>query len=441
MADFAAFERDLRERMAEIERRLIAEELQRHDIDAPTVLIEGVPHRRALRSTETYMTAAGPVLVARTLYVNREEAVRAACPLELRAGIVEGYWTPLAAQQAVWMVSHLTPQESTDLCTMLGRMMPSKSSLDRLPKQLSERWEEQREEFEEQVRAAVELVPEEAATVAVSLDGVLVPMRDGERQEKRARKAAEGRPASGPAGYQEVGCGTISFYDAEGERLCTAQFGRMPEHKKATLKRILTTELTAALAKRPELTLVKVADGAVDNWTFLHGTLPQGLEIIDFYHAAEHLHDGLIAAYGEGSTKCQAQFEKLRCVLREDPEGVEKVIRALVHLRKQHPHRKAIGTELQFFRKNRSRMQYASLKSKSLPIGSGVTEAACKTLAAQRMKRSGMRWRHEGGQAILTFRAMIHSERFDQAWALLANTYKVEVTLCEKVVAMSEHRR
>ncbi|XYH94934.1 hypothetical protein ACMHYB_45045 [Sorangium sp. So ce1128] len=319
-------------------------------------------------------------------------------------------------------------------------MQPSKSSLDRLPKQLSGEWEAQRESFEKTVRAG-DIVPVEAVTVAVSLDGVLVPMRDGGREEKRARTAAEGRPASGPAGYQEVGCGTVSFYDEAGGRLSTVKIGRMPEFKKSTLKKILTEKLGAALAQRPELKLVTVADGANDNWDFLHGALPPSVEVIDFYHAAEHLNVALGAAYGEGTVKCRAQFDKLRLVLLEDPDGVEKIIRSLVHLTKQHPGSRRIGTELAYFRKHRRRMRYATWRAAFLPIGSGVVEAACKTLAAQRMKRSGMRWRHEGGQAILTFRGLIQSERFDGAWALLAATYKTEVTLFENVIALSDCRR
>jgi hypothetical protein len=63
-----------------------------------------------------------------------------------------------------------------------------------------------------------------------------------------------------------------------------------------------------------------------------------------------------------------------------------------------------------------------------IPIGSGVVEAACKTLVAQRMKCSGMRWGENGGQAILTVRGWSQSERFDHAWALLAATYRMQVT-------------
>ena len=78
--------------------------------------------------------------------------------------------------------------------------------------------------------------------------------------------------------------------------------------------------------------MVKVADGAKDNWTFLSGELPDGEEVIDFYHAAGHLDTALAVAYGDTHPKRSAQFKKLRHVLLEDDKGVEKVIRSLVHL-------------------------------------------------------------------------------------------------------------
>ena len=85
-------------------------------------------------------------------------------------------------------------------------------------------------------------------------------------------------------------------------------------------------------------------------------------------------------------------------------------------------------------------MRYATWSRAHLPIGSGVTEAACKTLVTQRMKHSGMRWRHAGGQAILTLRSWAQSERFDRGWELLAATYKKVVTLPNKVVPLPKKR-
>jgi len=67
---------------------------------------------------------------------------------------------------------------------------------------------------------------------------------------------------------------------------------RMPEPHKAALKEALKAELAVALEKRPDLRLVKAADGANDNWTFLHKELPKGDEVVDFFHAAEHLNGG-----------------------------------------------------------------------------------------------------------------------------------------------------
>ena len=142
------------------------------------------------------------------------------------------------------------------------------------------------------------------------------------------------------AGYQEASCATLSWYDRDGERLDTIRFARMPEAKKVTLKSMLSAEVNAALAQRPDLTVVKIADGAKDNWTYLAKLSPEGEQRVDFYHAVEQLKAAFDAAYGESSTKGRAQFKKNRHVLLEDVDGVEKVIRALVYLRSKHPRRK-----------------------------------------------------------------------------------------------------
>lgn len=437
--DLEAFERELHALFAAAESEALGQELVRFDIDAPVVVIDGVAHRQVLRCAETYVTSAGPVRLERSLYSTRHGGERAVCPMELRAGVVEGRWTPLAARQATWVVAHLTPQEGEELFSMMGGMAPSKSSLDRLPKQLGARWEKSRVQFEESLREA-EKVPDEAVTMAASLDGVMLPMKDGKRAEKRAEAAAEGKRTRGPAGHREAGCATLSFFDHAGERIETRRLGRMPEKKKATLKKMLSAEVREALRERPDLKLVTLADGAPDNWEYLDEEFPQATPVVDFYHAAERLKAAVDAAYGETSARGQAHFKKIRHVLLEERGGVEKVIRALAYLRNKHPRSRKIVRELWYFRRNRHRMRYAELRAKGYPIGSGVVEAACKTLVTQRMKRSGMRWRHEGGQAILTFRALAQSDRFERGWSLLAATYKSCVTLPRNVLAFPSRR-
>jgi hypothetical protein len=434
---FEEREREIHALFVQSEREVLAEELEALDVDVPQLLIGGRKHYRVLRSSESYTTAVGAVSVERTLYrAGKDKAVVA---LELRAGIVEGHWTPLAARQGSYLVSQLTPQECEDTLRELGNMTPSKSSLDRLPKGLSARWEADREAHEAALREAY-TVPPEATTMSVSLDGVMVPMKDGGREAKRAEARAAGRRTKGPAGYQEVGCATVSFYDAEGERLDTLRFARMPEAKKAALKSTLSAEVQGALGQRPELIVVKVADGTKDNWNYLAALVPEGESRIDFYHAVEQLKTALDAAYGENDPKGKAQFEKLRHVLLEDVNGVDKVIRALVYLRNKHRRRKKIATVLGYFRRHRRRMDYAEAVERNMPIGSGVVEAACKTLATQRMKRSGMRWRHAGGQAILTLRALVQSHRFEHAWSRLSAAYRAEITIPDNVVEFPRKR-
>jgi hypothetical protein len=249
--------------------------------------------------------------------------------------------------------------------------------------------------------------------------------------------------AKGPAGYNEASCATLTFYDRDGELLRTVRIGRMPEQGKVALKAALAHELGAVLARRPDLRVVTIADGARDNWGYL-SLLPGGRggnkQIVDFWHAAEHLHEALQAVYGEASLRGAAEFEKQRHVLRHDTDGVEKVIRHLCYLRDKHPRRHRVARAVGYFRNHRHRMRYASFANQNLPIGSGIVEAACKTLVTQRLKRSGMRWRHDGGQAILTLRALEQSGRFDHAWQMLAATYVHRVELPDNIVDLASRR-
>ena len=251
---FEDFERELHALFAQTECAVTEQALARHDVDLAFVFIDGEMHRRACRCAQTYLTGAGPVSVTRTLYRARR-GERAVAALERKVGIVEGYWTPLAARHGAMLVSHLTPRDAEEVLATLGHMQPSKSSLDRLPKALSARWEAQRETFETTVREATVEVPDAARAVVVSLDGVMAPMRGG---------------------YREAGCATVSLVDGDGERLHSVRMGRMPESNKATLNTMVAAEVEAVLAKRPDLTVVKLADGAKDNWTFLTRALPEG---------------------------------------------------------------------------------------------------------------------------------------------------------------------
>jgi len=84
--------------------------------------------------------------------------------------------------------------------------------------------------------------------------------------------------------------------------------------------------------------------------------------------------------------------KEYRHVLLEANNGVEKVICTLAYNHKRKPRCVKLKQELEYFRRNRSRMDYARLRAQNLTISSGVVEATCKTLVTQRMKRTGQRW-------------------------------------------------
>jgi hypothetical protein len=433
--DFEHFEYELHERIMALECELLTKELTRYDVEAEQIEVGGVIHRQALTSSETYLSAAGPLTVERYLYRPSGRGSQSICSLELRAGIMRGYWTPRAARQAAFAMAHLTPSDSENLFAELGGMRPSRPSLERLPKELSAHWEVHRQEWEAALRTE-ETIPHEARVIAISVDGVTLRVKGGGRQAKRDQPD---KHASGPARQREAGCGTVVLYDAEGERLQTVRYGRMPERRKAALQQQLETEASQVLTRRPDLQRVLLADGAEPNLRLLSevdqacGRPPQpSIEIVDFYHARDHLKEGCDAAWGESTPRSKAEFERLKTLLKEDDGGVDRVIRMLKYHRGRDKgrKRKRLETQLTYFRNQRQRMGYAEYTRAGLPIASRVIEASCKTLVTQRMKQSGMAWTQAGGQAILTLRSLIQSHRWQPAWELLRADFCIPVAVC-----------
>ena len=109
------FEQELHAQVLKLECDLLAEALARYDVDAASIEVEGNAYHPVLTSSETYLSAAGPLTVTRHLYRAAGRGSKSICPLELRAGIVAGYFTPRAARQAAFAVAHLTPGESVSM--------------------------------------------------------------------------------------------------------------------------------------------------------------------------------------------------------------------------------------------------------------------------------------------------------------------------------------
>ena len=179
--------------------------------------------------------------------------------------------------------------------------------------------------------------------------------------------------------------------------------------------------------------MVALADGAEENWRYFDRPVYENAtKIVDHGHASQHLRAAMAAYYGEKTVAGRAEYERLRILLRDQPGGADDVIAELSRLsrkmcgKRRQRCRKLLNAARTYFQNQRDRMDYAGYQARGLPIGSGVVEAACKTLAIQRLKRSGMSWR-DGKQAILTIRSLQQSHRWTAAWALLSAHFHVGV--------------
>jgi hypothetical protein len=275
--------------------------------------------------------------------------------------------------------------------------------------------------------------------LAVGRDGIMVPMRQG--------------------GYKEGSTATVSVYDRRRRRLGTIYLGQMPEEKQATLTRTLTALVTAILTawQRPLPHLAYITDkgSAPDDYyrrvlkTMKHpraGTRLTWEWVLDFYHVCCYLGKMADALFDAHTLAATQWFARMRRWLRDRPQGAAQVLRSAMQHLERRQMTKAQKTEFwkgyRYLRSHRRLMDYPGYRRRGLPIGSGVTEAACKTVFTQRFKRSGMRWHGASGQVILDLRTMHLSGIWDQAFAadLGARELPVPLPAARRPVQKASHR-
>ena len=218
--------------------------------------------------------------------------------------------------------------------------------------------------------------------------------------------------------WREAMVGTISLYDKTGERLHTTYIGATPEYGKKTFFKRMSTEIAQVSAAFPTALKVGVADGAKTNWPFL--TQHTDCQILDFYHAAEYLTQVADAQFAR-DPRARKQWLNDACTsLKHDQKGPQALIDVLQgFLASQKPGvpRDKIKAALTYFKNQHPLMKYAEHLSQNLPLGSGVTEAACKTIVKQRLCCSGMKWKEAGAAIVLSLRTLSHScGRWEQFW-------------------------
>lgn len=160
---------------------------------------------------------------------------------------------------------------------------------------------------------------------------------------------------------------------------------------------------------------VVIADGAVWIWNLADQHFPGAIQIVDLYHARQHLWElsaKLFPADGQARKHWTARGLRLL-----DQGKIKALVNILRDLRRPNAEfAEVISHEAEYFVRNADRMRYPAFRAQGLFVGSGVIEAGCKTVIGSRLKRSGMFWTLRGANAIIALRCCRLSHRFDDYW-------------------------
>jgi hypothetical protein len=244
--------------------------------------------------------------------------------------------------------------------------------------------------------------------------------------------------------FEVATAATVSVYDRAGKRLTTIYLAWPPELGQATMDQMLT-ELLSELFNRwqgPLPRLAYVADsGSNENGYYekvlrrmRHPRTGKQLSwqrVVDYYHVSERVWAMATALFGQGTREANGWAHRMLKALKK-PSGASRVLHSAAshfHRRKLSKARDADFWKAYNYIQKRTRfLRYNEYASDQIPLGSGVTEAACKTIFTQRLKLSGMRWTFEGANTILNLRVILLSKTWSRTYAAyLVNCYPSEL--------------
>jgi hypothetical protein len=371
-----------------------AEVLGRFDADGSPIQVGDTKLTSKGKLLKEYQTPYGVAPVERHVYQSSRGG-KTYCPLDRNARIV-GSSTPKFAKMVSFKYAEFgSPRVITDLAENHGRPVARcfvqnvADAVAAVALAKEEDWEYALPELEGPT-----------ATITIGMDGTCLLLCEG--------------------GWRETMVGTIGFYDADGERQHTIYLGATPEYGKATFLGHLEREIGRVKAAYPQARYVGLADGAKGNWSFLERHTE--VQVIDFWHAAEYLSDAADVLFARTPKAKTAWLEGSCHRLKHEPGAARQLIRDLRRLAAEKgvpPDHPEIEAALTYFgnQSKAGRMDYAPLVESSIPIGSGVTEAACKVLVKQRLCGSGMKWKEPGAAAVLSLRCLTYTtDRWSQFW-------------------------
>ena len=367
--------------------------LKQFDTDGSPIKIGNQTFTSKGLQEKNYQTPYGTSRISRHVYQSHSGGCTY-CPLEVDARIILTS-TPRFAQMISSKYTQMAVRSViSDLENNHGRRVQKKivqdlsEAVGTVALAKEESWNYNLPEFEKKVEG-----------ISIGLDGTCMLMKED--------------------GWREAMTGTISLYDKSGENMHTIYVATPPEYGKEKFLDKFTMEIERIKEKFPNVTRLGLADGARANWPYLEKHTDH--QLLDFYHASEYVGqcgNAIIKNIQEKDIWVEDQCHKLK----HNIGGALRLINELKENKlkiKNKEDKEILNKAINYFENNNTekRMQYFKFVDSVLPIGSGVTEAACKVIVKERMCKSGMRWKNEGAQIVLTTRSLYQTEgRWEQFW-------------------------
>lgn len=370
--------------------------LQHFDTDGSPIAIGGIPFTSKGQIEKEYQSGYGVFRLARHVYQTGWGGATF-CPMDRDARIVNSS-TPKFARMAAFKYSVLNSSlAQKDLAENHGRRV-SRCYLQDNAQAVAAIVEDKEPKWS----YAEKDLPGHVHSVGVGVDGTCVLFCE--------------------QGYRQPMVGTISLYNILGDRLHTIYVAAPPEKGKGRFYGKMEREMAQVRERYPWATWVGLADGAHDHWNWLEKhTDVQG---VDFWHTAGYV-EGVAAAMAPKHAEREAWVEATAHDLKHRRGAARKLFNQMNEMQAQGrvrgAAREGLNRAISYFRTHHHRMNYATFRSQYWPIGSGVTEAACKTVVKERMSGSGMKWTQAGAQTVLSLRPLILTDgRWDQFWEKLS---------------------
>ena len=272
---------------------------------------------------------------------------------------------------------------------------------------------------QQEIRQAVQLdlpviIGEPIRILYVQMDGTGVPV------VKKETEGRKGKTDGQPAHTREVKLGCVftqTTWDDEGYAIrnpdSTTYTGAI-ETAEEFGKRIYVEAWNRGWSRAEKK--VVVGDGAEWIWNLADQHFPGAVQIVDLYHARQHLWE-LARKLHPNDTVNQKAWMKVHQKRLLDKGRIEKLVLSLRATESTNPEvLDKIRTEADYFERNADRMRYPKFRRQHLFVGSGVIEAGCKTVIGSRLKKSGMFWTVRGANAIIALRCCHLNGRFENYW-------------------------